>query len=214
MRSWAFVSQKGGSGKTTAACHLAAYAIASGEKVAVIDLDPQHNAHDWFELRQSEVPDVIAALPERLPKIKRAAEEMGVTMLLVDTPPHTTGAALHAIKAADVIITPTQPNIFDILALKDTVALLKQAGRIEAAICLMNGVSHQGSAGVFDEARTAAEGMGLKVSPAYLIHRRAYASSLALGLGVTEFESKGKAAAEIKELWTYLDSLKAAARAA
>lgn len=205
MRSWAFVSQKGGSGKTTAACHIAAYAIERGEKVCVIDLDPQHNAHDWFELRESEVPDVMVALGERMQRIKRAAEEMGVTLLLIDTPPHTTGAALHAIKAADMIVAPTQPNIFDILALKDTAALLKQAGRLGEAVCLVNGVSHQGSAELFNDARTAAEGIGLKVSPVYLVHRRAYASSLASGLGVTEYEPKGKAAVEIRELWAHLD---------
>lgn len=213
MRTWAFVSQKGGSGKTTAACHLAAYAVACGEKVVVIDLDQQHNAHDWYELRESPAPDVIAAIPERLSKIKNAADEMGVTLLLVDTPPHTASSAVAAIRAADMIITPTQPNIFDILALKDTVALLKQTGRRDAAVCIVNGVSHQGSNDLFSEAQVAAEGMGLKVSPKYLIHRRPYASSLALGLGVTEFEPKGKAADEVRELWGFLNSLQPVVKA-
>lgn len=205
MRTWAFVSQKGGSGKTTATCHLSAYALECGEKVAVIDLDPQHNAHDWYELRKSPVPDVIAALPERLAKIKNAAAEMGVTLLLVDTPPHTTGSALSAIRAADMIVTPTQPNIFDLLALKDTVSLLKQADRVGNAVCIVNGVSYQGAKQSFSEAQVAAEGMGLMVCPVYLEHRKPYASSLAKGLGVTEFEPKGKAAGEIRKLWAFLN---------
>ena len=205
MRTWAFVSQKGGAGKTTVCVHISAYALACGEKVAIIDLDPQHNAHDWFELRESAVPDVIAALPERLSKIKNAAEEMGVTLLLVDTPPHTTGAALSAIKAADLIITPTQPNIFDILALKDTVALLKQADRLADAVCVVNGVSHQSADESFSEAEVAAQGMGLVVSPVYLKHLKAYATSLAKGLGVTEFEPKGKPAEQMRRLWAFLN---------
>ncbi len=208
MRTWAFVSQKGGCGKTTVCCHVSAYALMCGEKVAIIDLDPQHNAHDWYELRESPVPDVIAALPERLSKIKSAAEEMGVTLLLVDTPPHTTGAALSAIRAADMIVTPTQPNIFDILALKDTVGLLKQADRLQDAVCVVNGVYHQGSEDSFSEAQVAAEGMGLAVSPKYLVHRKVYATSLAKGLGVTEFELKKdakKAVEEIRELWAFLN---------
>lgn len=205
MRTWAFVSQKGGAGKTTACVHVSAYALMCGEKVAIIDLDPQHNAHDWYELRKSPVPDVIAALPERLSKIKSAAEEMGVTLLLVDTPPHTTGSALSAIRAADMIITPTQPNIFDILALKDTVALLKQADRMADAVCVVNGVNHQGAQQSFAEAEVAAEGMGLVVCPVYLKHLKSYATSLAKGLGVTEFEPKGKAAEEIRRLWSFLN---------
>jgi chromosome partitioning protein len=184
---------------------VAAYALACGEKVAIVDLDPQHNAHDWYELRESPVPDVIAALPERLSKIKSAAQEMGVSLLLVDTPPHTTGSAVAAIRAADLIITPTQPNIFDILALKDTVALLKQADRLRDAACVVNGVSHQGEKSSFAEAQVAAEGMGLAVSTAYLVHRKPYATSLAEGRGVTEFEPTGKAAGEIRRLWEFLN---------
>lgn len=207
MRTWAFVSQKGGAGKTTACVHIAAYALACGEKAAIIDLDPQHNAHDWYELRENPVPDVIAALPERLAKIKTAAEEMGVTLLLVDTPPHTTGCALSAIRAADMIIAPTQPNIFDILALKDTVALLKQADRLDCAVCIVNGVSHQASEQSFAEAQVAVQGMGLIVAPTYLKHLKSYATSLAKGLGVTEFEPKGKAAEEIRKIWASLSAL-------
>ena len=145
MRTWAFVSQKGGSGKTSICVHVSAYAVSCGEKVVVIDLDPQHSAHDWCELRENPVPDVIAALPERLQKIKNAAEQMGVTLMLVDTPPHTSGTALSAIRSADMIITPTQPNIFDILSLKDTVALLKQADRLADAVCVVNGVNPKGA---------------------------------------------------------------------
>ena len=71
------MSQKGGSGKTSICVHMSAYAVSCGEKVVIIDLDPQHSAYDWCELRENPVPDVIAALPERLQKIKNAAEANG-----------------------------------------------------------------------------------------------------------------------------------------
>jgi cellulose biosynthesis protein BcsQ len=49
MKSIAFFNNKGGVGKTTLLCNLAAYlAIYKGQKICVIDADPQCNATQYF----------------------------------------------------------------------------------------------------------------------------------------------------------------------
>jgi chromosome partitioning protein len=45
MRTLAIISQKGGSGKSTIAVHLTAYAHAKKQYPALIDLDPQGSSY-------------------------------------------------------------------------------------------------------------------------------------------------------------------------
>jgi hypothetical protein len=54
------------------------------------------------------------------------------------------------------------------------------------------------------ETRTVLEGFGLPIAPVAITDRRAFARAVATGRAVTEFESEGKAAEEIRELWHWL----------
>ena len=53
MKTIAIISQKGGSGKTTIALHLAVASARAGRNTAVIDLDPQASAANWSDRRRS-----------------------------------------------------------------------------------------------------------------------------------------------------------------
>jgi chromosome partitioning protein len=47
LRIWSFIQQKGGVGKTTLCLNLAVAAEVKGEKVLVVDLDPQGSAGNF-----------------------------------------------------------------------------------------------------------------------------------------------------------------------
>ncbi len=80
MRTIAFVTQKGGSGKSTLASSLAVAAKDVGERVCVIDLDPQASLLSWAKTRELDDIGVVAATAGKLPALLAALEKKGVTL--------------------------------------------------------------------------------------------------------------------------------------
>ena len=97
MKVWAYVSQKGGAGKSTLATQLGVLAQQKKEHVAIVDLDAQASALSWYSRREKANnkkitrggPYVMRALPSDLGKIIAAAPTMGATLLMIDTAPAT-----------------------------------------------------------------------------------------------------------------------------
>jgi chromosome partitioning protein len=165
MRTWALVSQKGGSGKSTLATQLAAYAEQLGEVALVIDLDPQANACLWSQARGTKSPLVLAAAAEKLRELASTADRLGVTLVLIDTPSRVDDAALAAIQATDIVIAPTLAGLFDLGALADTVRLLRLAGKLEAAVAVINRVPQDRAAATVAHASAALERFEIAIAP-------------------------------------------------
>ena len=59
MKTIAFFGQKGGGGKSTNTVHTAVQAELDGERVVVLDADPQGSACTWAEQRPAATPVTI-----------------------------------------------------------------------------------------------------------------------------------------------------------
>ena len=81
------LSQKGGTGKSTLAIQLAVAAMLDGHTVIIIDLDPQGSAVMWGEIRGDAPPIVVSSTKMELPSLLKTAEQNGVTLAILDTPP-------------------------------------------------------------------------------------------------------------------------------
>ena len=201
MPTIAIVSQKGGSGKTTIAIHLAAAAVRAGKVACIIDTDPQATAAAWGDWRGGSEPEVITTPPARLAKTIEDAAKLGAEIIVVDTPPHADAAAREAVKAADLVLIPTRPRAFDLHAIQTTAELISYASK--PAFVLFNAAPARG-AQLFAEAGAIVEGLGLAVCPVMFADRAAFHHSTAAGKVAPETDPHGKAAGEVDSLWQWV----------
>jgi chromosome partitioning protein len=197
----AVIGQKGGSGKTTTALGLAVAASLAGRAVAVIDLDPQATATNWGDRRSNDAPAVASCQVSRLPQLLAAAEAEGANLAIIDTPGKSTDALIAAAKAADFVLMPIQPQLFDIETLKSLRDVLTLAGHPRAAV-LINRAPVQGTR--HTETQEAAAAQGFTVCPVVIFSRAAHGDAGNIGLSAVEYEPKGKAAQEMAGLYAYI----------
>lgn len=204
MRVVAIVAQKGGTGKTTLALSLAVAAQRAGRTAAVVDLDPQATASTWSDRRESDTPVVVSAQPARLPQVLKSAEEGGANLVFIDTPPRAEQAAMAAAKAAELVLIPCRPAIFDLDTVSTTLDLIRYAGK-QTVAAILNGVPPRGSRAA--QATEVITSLGLAVCPTAMGYRAAFSDAGALGLTAQEYDPSGKAACETEEVYRFMCKL-------
>jgi chromosome partitioning protein len=206
MRVWSFVQQKGGSGKSTICTNVAVCGEEAGEMVLVVDLDPQLSATLWRIQRGTNVPLVLDGKPEKLTQIIESAANLGVTLCMIDSPSKLDDIAVAAIRAADLVVCPTLPDLFNLGSLQDTVRLLELAEKLPATVGVINNIDKAGEEARIGEATAVMERFKMAVSPAVIRHRTEFQIAAEKGKAVTELGAKGKAAAEeVRKLWDDLN---------
>ena len=120
--------QKGGVGKSTIAYNLASN-IRENAKVCIIDMDSQGSLINISEL--SEVPIFTADMLNE--KIKSDYD-----FIFIDTPPYLNEKIIDLCNISDVIIIPTKAGVLDLLAIKSTIDIVKQAKSENKAIIVFN----------------------------------------------------------------------------
>lgn len=191
--------QKGGSGKTTLAAHIAvALSKVAEGPVAVLDVDPQGSLGTWFEAREELLGEDQTGLAFRTASgwgSRREAKSLARSheFVVIDTPPKTDVEAKPAIDAADLVIVPIQPTPVDLWATGQTIQLAEREDT--EAVLLLNRVPPR--AALTQEMTEAIAKSGFEIFEARLGNRTAFASSMGTGRTVMEVAPSGKASKEI-----------------
>lgn len=200
MRVLAMASQKGGSGKTTLSGHLAVQAQRAGAgPVVLIDIDPQGSLADWWNERQDDYPAFAQTIVSRLAADLEALRAQGFKLAVIDTPPAITLAIQSVVQVAELIVIPTRPSPHDLRAVGATVDLCERSGK--PLLFVVNAATPK--ARITSDAAIALSQHGT-VAPITIHQRTDFAASMIDGRTVMEVDPKGRSAAEIAELWSYV----------
>ncbi|MBU2718169.1 AAA family ATPase [Acidithiobacillus ferridurans] len=196
----AVLNQKGGSGKTTIATHLARALQIEGADVLLVDSDPQGSARDWAAVREDQPLTVVGI--DR-PTIERDIKNIArKDFVVIDGAPQAADLAVSAIKAASFVLIPVQPSPYDIWATADLVELVKQRievtdGKLQAAFVVSRAIK---GTRIGSEVAEALTGYDLPILESRITQRVSYPSTAAAGTTVMDTEPAGDAAAEVRAL--------------
>ncbi len=200
MHVLAVASQKGGSGKTTLAGHLAVEAERQGAgPVALIDTDPQGSLAAWWNARAAETPVFVETYVSRLADDLGKLRSAGVALVVIDTPPAITQTIVEVVRAADLVLIPVRPSPHDLGAAGATVDLIESLDK--PLVFAINGASPR--ARITSEAVIALSQHGT-LAPSIVHHRTDFAASMIDGRTVMELPRTERSSAEVSALWSYL----------
>ena len=195
------LNQKGGVGKTTLTVHLATALARAGERVLLVDADPQGSALDWSAAREGAALFPVAGLPKASLHKELPALAANYTVVLIDGPPRVYDVARSAIMASDLVLIPVQPSPYDVWAAKEIVDLLAEASVFKPSLRSAFVINRKivNTAIGRDVADALAE-YPLPVLAASVGQRVLFAESAARGLTVYELAPGGAAGKEIDAL--------------
>jgi len=126
--------------------HLADAFARRGQRVLLIDADPQASAMDWSTSRAVRMNDPplpngaqpngqaafeplfpVAGFPKKTLHKELTLLKRGYDTVVIDGPPRINDVAQSCISASDFVLIPVQPSPYDVWAAKEIVDLIHEA---------------------------------------------------------------------------------------
>jgi chromosome partitioning protein len=201
---------KGGVGKSTVAISLSVEWMQRGCRTLLVDSDPQGTAVTWGNVAADlgvATPTVIGMgdnVRQAVPELARDTADVCV----VDTAGKLGKRLGGALMIADIAVLPCGPSPADIWALAETVETVQSIQELRPelkAYILINGADERTA--LTRDARANIGPAGLPIMQSQLCRRSAFAEVLAVGKGVTTYQPRSEAAAELRAVVDEIDKL-------
>jgi chromosome partitioning protein len=203
MKVLAFVSQKGGAGKTTLAASCGVYAHERGLRVCLMEMDKQGSLAAWFDERQKigrAEPEVVSV--DSAPRLKAALTALSADfdLVILDTKGEDSALTGAAIGAADFCVLPTRPLGIDLKACLPTVRSIITAQKPFGFV--LNQAPARSKR--VDDTQTALATLGV-VADTVMVNRIDHADAVGSGYGITEYRAESAAADDLRNLWAWIE---------
>ena len=190
-----FLNPKGGSGKTTLCTNLARALHDRGERILLVDSDPQGSASDWHAAQDDNaIPLIAYGKPDNL----KALPSVGAPYdyVFIDGAAKLESMIAAAVKVSDFVLIPVQPSPYDIWAASDLVDLIRTrqdvtAGAPRAAFIISRAVKRTR---LGNEINSALAEYSLPVFASVAVQRQIYPRTAAEGRTIFDARAPDAAA--------------------
>jgi chromosome partitioning protein len=176
MKVIAIANTKGGSGKSTLSCCLAAELVHRGQRVTLIDADPQGGTRAWHEAGGPlhNIPLIVEPGLGVTQAAKIAAAE---SVVLIDAAGARTKTLVGVLEAADLVLIPCRASALDahraVETAKEAHDVAKDRGKRVPVYIVLNAVLH--AAAITPHIRSELEAAKVKVTKTEIGQRTAFA---------------------------------------
>lgn len=192
---------KGGVGKTTLAVNLTIARALAGRDVLLVDGDEQGTAISFTELRTEQLGQPgYTAVSLHGAAIRTQVRQLAPKYadVVIDVGGRDTGSLRAALTVADTLLIPVQPRSFDLWAIDNISALVKEAREINErlrVVAILNGADAQGSDNDA-AAQQLSETDGIEYLPTSVGRRKAFPNAASAGRSVLEQASRDQKAVQ------------------
>jgi chromosome partitioning protein len=198
----AVTNQKGGSGKTTLSMQLAGALARRGNKVLVVDADPQGTATRWAATADDDkpFPASVVGLSAASSKVHREVKKFvdDYHYILIDCPPAADSPVPQsALLIADLALVPIIPSPLDMWAAVGIRQIIENIGEINEALKSRLVINQcQPNTSLAKEALEVLPEFGIDLLKTYMHQRQVYRQSAVFGQTVHDFGAKASSAIE------------------